>query len=56
MEEADTRKIIAEMYQSGVNMGANAIIRFNIVPHRLDNNGTEISTVRATGFAIRRIP
>lgn len=55
VKEADTDQIIAEMYNTALKMGADAVIRFNIQPYRLDNNGTEINTVRANGFAIKRV-
>lgn len=55
VQRHDTQKIIDEMHKLAIDMGANAVIRFQILPTTIDNEGTPIPTIRATGFAIKRL-
>ena len=51
----NTTQLIREAFESADEMGANAITNFRIIPTFYDNNKLEVSTVKLSGFAIRRI-
>lgn len=54
VKEPDTDEIIMQMYKKAVELGADALINFELVPHLLDNEGFKITTYRVGGFAIKR--
>jgi hypothetical protein len=54
IEKPNTQIIIDEMYKLATEMGADAVIKFEILPSSLNNEGTQINTIMATGFAIKR--
>lgn len=55
IQKHDTERIIKEMHTLATGMGADAVIRFEIVPELLDNEGIKITSIRAVGFAIKRV-
>jgi uncharacterized protein YbjQ (UPF0145 family) len=54
VKEPDTDEIIMQMYKKAIELGADALINFELVPHLLDNEGVKIATYRVGGFAIKR--
>jgi uncharacterized protein YbjQ (UPF0145 family) len=55
VSEADSKDIIRALYDIADELGADAISRFDIRSHTIDNNGTPIPTIRVSGFAIKRL-
>jgi hypothetical protein len=55
VSEVDSDEIILMLYNVASDLGADAVTHFEIRSHTLDNNGTPISSVRVSGFAIKRL-
>lgn len=55
IELLDADKLIAEMFDLATEMGANTLSNFNITGATVYNRNIAIETVKASGFAIKRI-
>lgn len=55
VELPDTERLIEEMFEVASDMGADALTRFSIDGETLNNNGFQVSTIKVSGLAIKRL-
>ena len=48
-------KLIEELHRLAVGLGADAIVNFKVTGDTIMNNNVQIGTIRASGFAIKRL-
>lgn len=54
VHDPNPSKLVEQLYKRAKEMGADAITQFQISEHSISNNGFEVPTIRAYGFAIKR--
>jgi len=55
VKQADPDTLIKEAYEIADSMGADAIINFEISPYTVENGSLSVTSIRLTGFGIKRL-
>lgn len=54
-ERLDSKSVVEEVYKAATNMGADAVVRFEVSTREIRNGEILVPIYEATGFAIKRI-